>query len=164
MLKRNEIIRVKKLLEELSWIMSEYSAADLKKVYNLLDSSLVDTKEISSSIGYSPKNPNKHFLTGALPTLFLDQELFGSNDEIAIFSEEILGVKIPRHYKKSKYEIIGHVVCEASFLDDVGLKKLVMALEKIVSDEGRKKSIYNKKNNSTTFSWNEVIQSLNEDL
>ncbi|HEY4438551.1 MAG TPA: hypothetical protein VGN40_20555 [Lelliottia sp.] len=164
MLKRNEITKIKKLIEELSWIMTEYSSTDLMKVYNALDSSSVLTSEISESIGYKPENPNKHFLTGALPALFLDQNLFKSNDEIALFSEQIIGVKIPRYNKKSKYEIIGHIVCEANALNDQGLKKIVKALEQIVSDETRKKSIYNKKNNSSSFSWNEVIQDLNEDL
>ncbi|HED2373469.1 TPA: hypothetical protein R4216_002579 [Citrobacter freundii] len=164
MLKKNEITKIKKLLEELSWIMSEYSATDLMKLYNTIDSSMSSTNEISESIGYRPENPNKHFLTGALPTLFLDQELFKTNDEIALFAEQVMGVKILRYHKKSKYEIIGHIVCEANSLSDPGLNKLVKALEMIVTDESKKKSIYNKKNNSSTFSWNEVIQDLNGDL
>ncbi len=164
MLKKNEVTKIKKLIEELSWIMTEYSATDLMKVYNVLDSSSGLTNEISETIGYKPENPNKHFLTGALPSLFLDLNLFKTNDDIALFSEQVIGVKIPRYHKKSKYEIIGHIVCEANSLDDLGLKKIVKALEKIVSDETRKKYIYNKKNNSSTFNWNEVIQDLNEDL
>ncbi|HHY2909802.1 hypothetical protein ACMGGX_10240 [Enterobacter sp. BNK-29] len=164
MLKKNEITKMKKLIEELSWIMTEYSSMDLMKIYNALDSSNVIANGISETIGYKPENPNKHFLTGALPALFLDLNLFKTNDEIALFSEQIIGVKIPRYHKKSKYEIIGHIVCEANSLDDNGLKKIVKALEKIVSDEASKKSIYNKKNSSSSFSWNEVIQALNEDL
>lgn len=164
MLKKNEITKIKKLIEELSWIMTEYSSMDLMKIYNALDSSNVMTNDISETIGYKPENPNKHFLTGALPSLFLDQNLFKTNDEIALFSEQIIGVKIPRYHKKSKYEIIGHIVCEANSLDDHGLKKIVKALEKVVSDETSKKSIYNKKNNSSSFSWNEIIQDLNEEL
>ncbi|MBV7560511.1 hypothetical protein [Enterobacter sp. ENT02] len=164
MLKRNEITKIKKLIEELSWIMTEYSSADLKKIYNALDSSSVMANDISETIGYKPENPNKHFLTGALPSLFLDQNLFKTNDEIALFSEQIIGVKIPRYHKKSKYEIIGHIVCEANSLDDHGLKKIVRALEKIVSDETSKKSLYNKKNSSSSFSWNEIIQDLNEEI
>lgn len=164
MLRKNEVTKIKKLLEELSWIMTEYSASDLMKLYKTIDSSVVSTKDISETIGYKPENPNKHFLTGALPTLFLDQELFKTNDEIALFAEQVIGVKIPRYHKKSKYEIIGHIVCEANSLNDFGLKKIVKALERIVTDESKKKSIYNKKNNSTTFSWNEVIQDLSDEL
>jgi len=163
MLTKQEIRKLKRFLEEFSWLMDTYSKVDLKKASLLIDESLEETSEVRKAVGnYESKNPNIQFLTGVLPSLFLDESLFRTNDEIAEFASAILKLDIPRHHKKSKYEIIGHVVCETNKLNEKGLDKLVRALSLLVNDEKRK-VILTKKKKDGTFSWNEMIQTLIKD-
>jgi hypothetical protein len=160
MLSKQEITKLKRFLEEFSWLTETYSSVDFKKASLLIDDSLGETSEVRRAVGgYESKNPNINFLAGVLPTLFLDNSLFRTNDDIADFARAVLKLTIPRHHKKSKYEIIGHIVCETSKLDEGTLDKLVRALALLVNDDERKKVLVKKKNDKT-FTWNEVIQNL----
>ena len=64
-----------------------------------------------------------------------------------------------RAEKRSRYEIIGKVVCETDQLDERRLTTLVTALERLVGDKGRIAEMAEKKK-SGNFSWNETIQEL----
>jgi hypothetical protein len=155
-----EIKKLKRFLEEFSWLMETYSKVDLKKAAQLIDESLGETSEVRKAIGvYESDNPNIHFLAGVLPSLFLDESLFKINDDIAEFASAVLKLNIPRHHKKSKHEIIGHIVCETNKLNEKELDKLVRALSLIVNDEKGKKILAEKKKDES-FSWNDMIQSL----
>jgi hypothetical protein len=157
---KQEILKLKRFIEELAWLMDTYSKIDLKKASKLIDESLGETSEVRKAMGaYESNNPNIHFLIGVLPSLFLDESLFRTNDDIADFASDILEVNIPRHQKKSKYEIIGHIVCETSRINEKGLDRLVRALSVLVNDEKGKRIIAEKKKDSS-FSWNDVIQGL----
>jgi len=163
MLSKQEINKLKRFLEEFSWLMDTYSNVNLRAASKLIDESLNETSRMRKAVGvYESKNPNVHFLTGILPSLFLDQMLFKTNDDIAEFASTVLKLDIPRHYKKSKYEIIGHIVCGANKLDDKALDKLVRVLSLLINNDKEKKKLALKKKDES-FSWNEVIQSLIED-
>ncbi|PKD40452.1 hypothetical protein CWO84_09935 [Methylomonas sp. Kb3] len=163
MLSKQEILKLKRFLEEFSWLMDTYSKIDLKKASLLIDESLGETSELRKAVGsYESKNPNIQFLTGVLPSLFLDDSLFRTNDDIAEFASTVLKLEIPRHHKKSKYEIIGHIVCETNKLNEKELGNLVGALSLLVNDE-KGKEILAKKKKDDSFSWNEMIQTLTKD-
>jgi hypothetical protein len=158
---KQEILKLKRFIEELAWLMESYSKIDLKKAAMLIDESIGETSEVRKAMGaYESQNPNIHFLIGVLPSLFLDESIFKTNDDIADFAADILEVNIPRHQKKSKYEIIGHIVCETSRINEKRLDKLVRALSVLINDEKGKKIIAERKRDNSSFSWNDMIQSL----
>ena len=157
---KKDILKAKRLLEELTWFLSNYGVSDIKKAIGAIDKlsgeAELDFKSIKQ---YESPNPNKHFLTGVLPNLFTDTSIFASNEDIAKFSEQVLKLSIPRADKKSKFELIGRVVCEINMLNDSDLQKLGDALIKLLGSELAKEKIrLNKKDD--TFSWNLVIQEL----
>jgi len=158
--KKSDISKFKRFIEELTWLLDSYSDLNIKSVMSSLESKTGKPIEAKVAIGsFQSTNPNKHFLVGVLPRLFTDKSLFPSNEDIAQFAQLILNINIPRHHKKSKFEIIGHVVCQANNLNDEGLTKLVKALGKISGDDKKIKEIV-KKRNQDNFRWNEIIQEL----
>lgn len=163
MMTKTEIKKIKRFLEEFSWLLERYSSVDLKNAINFIDNPNPNINSVRKIVGnYESPNPNLHFLTGVLPSLFMDTSLFKNNEDIAHFSKSVLRVEIPRAHKKSKYEIIGHIVCETNNLDDRGLDKLVKALSLIVSDDSKKNQVANRKQ-SSSYDWNEMIQELTKE-
>ncbi|MXS19891.1 hypothetical protein [Pseudomonas oryzihabitans] len=161
MISKADIRKTKRFLEEFSWLLESYKGINLNVISKLIDESASQTSEVRRAIGsYKSSNPNLHFLTGVLPSLFMDSSLFKNNEDIADFANTVLGLSIPRSHKKSKFEIIGHIVCEANNLNDNGLENLVKALSVLVSDESKKNQIAKRKND-ISFGWNDVIQDLN---
>lgn len=160
---KDELLKLRRFLEEFSWLMSDYSKMDFRKIANSINSSYIETSELRNAVGnYEVSNPNVHFLTGVLPTLFLDDSIFKTNEEIAEFSESVLDIKIPGYDKKSKFEIIGRIVCETStFNKEEKLYKLVEALKVLLGDIDKKERLMKYKRNDS-FSWNYIIQDLVE--
>lgn len=150
-------------IEELSWILSsnKYSKLNLKEFANYLRNDFVNRKEQNDINKIYSVSPNKEFLVGILPKLFQDLSIFFKNEDIADFTSEVLKIKISRVEKRSRYELIGLVVCEVSELDDNSLAELVKTLSQIIRDEGKLKIIAKeKKNKLTGFSWNKTIRRL----
>ena len=108
---------------------------------------------------YTSPNPNIHFLIGILPRLFQDQMLFPSNASISEFADEILGIPVSRSEKRSKYELIGLIVCETNDLTDEKLNKLVQALAEITESETKLRK-FKEERKSNDFSWNRAIETL----
>jgi hypothetical protein len=151
---------IRKFLEELSWLLSSHSNLDFRAIRDFIESDRAPLFERKSSLsGYVSKNPNIHFLTGTLPVIFSDDRLFPSNEDIVEFSETALHLPIPRWEKRSRYELIGLIVCETSKLDNDRLERLVQALSKIVSDDPNAQRIFRTRK-AAKLSWNEVIQKL----
>lgn len=160
MITKTEAKKIKNFLEEFSWLMESYSKVDLTKAANLIDESLGETAAVRKLVSeYESPNPNKQFLIGVLPSLLNDTSVFPKNKDIANFAITVLKLSIPQHHKKSKYEIIGHIVCETSNLDEKGLEKLVKALSHIAKDDKKKEKIAERRRQNR-FSWNEIIQEL----
>ena len=146
-------------IEELSWLINSKNTLDLKEIPALLRSLTIEnTSGIAKK--YSSKNQNKNALVGVLPNLFLDTELFAVNADIAEFSKTILKIEIPRFDKKSRFEIIGLIVCEVPKLNDNDLEVLVNAIEKLTGDIDKLKKLRAEKQKAN-FSWNQTIQELN---
>jgi hypothetical protein len=147
-------------LEELSWLLDSRKGIDLKTVVSVLQDTVKERNRMSNfAKEYKSPNPNKHFLIGVLPKLFQDARLFPANESIATFAEEILKINISRYEKRSKYELIGLIVCETESLSDEKLANLVDALSQITGSE-EKLEKFREERKKVDFSWNETIQKL----
>lgn len=154
---------IHRFIEELSWVLASYENLDFKALPELVQVARhrvnVGDEARKGMVGYVSPNPNTHFLVGVLPRMLNDDSVFASNEDIAAFSRDVLDVTVPRWEKKSKYEIIGHIVCNIYGLDDRALENLVRALSKLVSGDKKAEQIFRKEKAQRT-SWNEVIRLL----
>lgn len=87
--------------------------------------------------------------------------MFKTNADIAEFADAVLKIKISRFEKKSRFEIIGIVVCEVPKLKENELTSLVIALNELTNNSDELKRVKQNKV-SDNFSWNETIQYLNK--
>jgi hypothetical protein len=158
--KQREMRRFLNFLEELSWVMRNYSPSELESASRMINEYLHKDFEAKAAVGvYESANPNKHFLVGVLPRVFTDEALFPKNEDIAQFASSVMNVSITHAGKRSKYEIIGHIVCETNMLDDEGLSKLVSALAALSKDDVRAKKLIARRKRQN-FEWNAIIQEL----
>lgn len=147
-------------IEELSWLVDSKKNLKLSEIPTLLRAKLDSQERASGSTDkYVSPNPNIHYLIGTLPRLFQDTKLFSSNEEIADFAKEVLKINITRVEKRSKYELIGLIVCETDMLDDKKLDNLVKSLGIITGSREKIKTLANEKS-TIGFSWNETIRKL----
>ncbi len=150
--------------EELLWFLESKKNLRLKGAPDSLRKLLkYNTNELTTNyVGrYGLPNSNIHYLIGILPELFQDEKLFPTNIQIAKFAEEMLGIKINRYEKRSKYELIGLIVCKTSSLSDNELFVLVNGLSELTQSKEKLDLIRNIEKNDN-FSWNETIQKLTE--
>lgn len=163
MMNKNNQTTIKKainFIEELSWLLDSRKGMDLKSVVSILQDTMQEQNTMQNfAKEYRSPNPNKHFLIGVLPKLFQDTRLFPVNESIATFAQEILKINISRYEKRSKYELIGLIVCETESLSDEKLSKLVDALSQITGSEEKLEKFREERKN-VNFSWNETIQKL----
>lgn len=147
-------------IEELSWLLDAKKNLKLNEIPGLLRNKLDAQDRVSGSADkYISPNPNIHYLIGVLPRLFQDTKLFARNEEIADFAKDVLKVDISRVEKRSKYELIGFIICETDMLDDTKLDQLVKSLEIITGSNEKIRSLAKEKS-SIGFSWNEAIRKL----
>jgi hypothetical protein len=160
--KAMEIMKTIDFLEEFSWFLDAKRIARLKEAPSQLRN-LLHVESSGSPIDNYNKtsSPNIQFLIGILPRLFKDEILFPSNSSIIQFAEEILGIEISRHSKRSRYELIGMIICKTDELSDKKLEKLVTALSKVLNNDENFKDLKQGKSLST-FSWNDTIKKLTE--
>ncbi|WP_157942229.1 hypothetical protein [Salinibacter altiplanensis] len=158
MAKQDKLKEALDFIEELSWLLSSYGGENLSEGVKELRNRLVHATEADRAVGdYTASNPNKHFLVGVLPRVLSDESVFRHNKDVAHFAEDIMDLKIPRHRKKSRYEIIGHIVCKTNSLDDHELGNLVKALSKVTKEIEGESEIFDGKKDENT-GWNEIIR------
>jgi len=147
-------------IEELSWLLDSKRKLKLSDIPFILRKQLqTNDTVVGAAKKYASPNPNIHYLIGVLPRLFQDKNIFPKNDDIASFANDVLGVDITRVDKRSKYELIGMVVCECNQLDDAKLEEMVDALALITGSAEKIKRLTAERKN-TGFSWNETIRKL----
>lgn len=151
--------KAERFVEELAWLVQSYSSLDWKDVSRVLTQKLRGNAATAAVGSYVSANPNKQFLVGALPRVFMDDTLFPTNEDIAQFAETVMELRIPRFSKKSKHEIIGHVVCETDRLDDAKLARLVSALAALADGDTLTKNFIRERK-AANFGWNAIIQEL----
>lgn len=153
-------------VEELSWLLESKNKLKLSEIPEILRSvSLTENKSITNNHfdgtgKYISPNPNVHYLIGVLPSLFLDTVIFPKNDDIIDFANEALRIKtISSNSNRSRFEIIGRIVCQCTELNDGKLDELVSALASI-SGNKEKINLMAKEKENIGFSWNETIRKL----
>jgi len=152
--------RASMALEDLVFLFKHNRAENFLAALDVINSLVDESESAKDSVvaSYRSSDPNKHFLIGALPRLFLDRDLFPSNDDIVDFSNIALKIEIKAE-KRARFEIIGKIVCETDLLDERQLTDLVRALEKLVGDK-ETRNVMLEKRKAGSFSWNETIQEL----
>ncbi len=147
-------------VEELSWLLESKNKLKLSEIPEILRNSLDSVNNVKSTTSkYVSPNPNIHYLIGVLPRLFKDTKIFQKNEDIAVFANEVLNIEVSRSEKRSRYELIGLIVCECNELNDDALEVLVDALTKITGSSEKIKQMA-KERASVGFSWNETIRRL----
>lgn len=149
-------------VEELSWLLESKNKISLSEVPEILRKGLDSVSDVENTTkDYISPNPNIHYLIGVLPRLFEDRKIFEKNEDIATFAEEILKVPISRPDKRSRYELIGLIVCKCNAFDDSTLQALVESLSKITGNSDKINQMAKEKSN-VGFSWNETVRKLAE--
>ena len=158
--RRKKVVQAINFIEELSWLIDTKKGVDLKELPQLLRG-MLDSNTLPIDSKYESTNPNKNYLIGILPNLFQDEELFKTNIDLADFAENVLKISVSRAEKRSKYELIGLVVCEVTNLNDSNLTILVNALSKLTGSKEQLNQIKEAKKRAN-FSWNQAIQELSK--
>lgn len=147
-----------RFVEELSWLLSSYSDLDFRSL-GQLSSELVETNRSRNLLAHSDRRPSVRMLVGILPSVLVDEKLFPTNEDIVEFAQTTLEMSIPRWGKKSRYELIGHVVCHTDQAPASNLESLLTALDRLADEKGTTRALVEKQRKSGA-SWNEVIQTL----
>ena len=150
--------RLFNFIEELSWLLSSYENLDFKALANI-SKEFQHAVELRNSLAHRSGSRGEDGLVGVLPGLLVDDRLFPSNEDIAEFASSLLSIEIPRWSKKSKYELIGHIVCHAHLAPPLRRRKLAEAMQALVLDRDliMKRIATDRKAGA---SWNEIIQTL----
>lgn len=152
-------VKATRFLEELSWLFQSYQDIDVKSISKALaDAATQRTVRQGFSSFVSP-NPNIHFLVGILPLVLRDESIFATNGAISEFAMSALGMSMVRWEKKSRFELIGEIVCNTIDLDDSELSKLVEALSVLANGDAVARKIVQDAQSSRR-GWNEIIQTL----
>lgn len=152
--------KFKSFLEEMSWLLASYSNVDFKKMPDVINKYFTTVSKPGAAIGhYVSDNPNKHFLVGVLPRLFIDESLFSTNEDIAQFAKTVMKVNLQRYNKKSRYDLIGTIVCATNNLDDYELGELVRALDLLTKKSDKVKNLILRRRKEN-YGWNAIIQEL----
>lgn len=152
-------------LQELSWVFEKFGPAQLKDIIADIEKDIAQSSSLQSQESFQefvPKNPNQMFLVGILPRIFSDPKFFETNEEIANFANEILDVKISNWEKKSRFELIGHIVCNVVGANDNKLGQIAQAL-KIMLKKGDDGDAILENSRKGKKNWNEIIQLLLSD-
>lgn len=147
-------------IEELSWVLDSKPGLKLSEIPEIIRAANLSKSAVAQAAEkYASPNPNIHYLIGVLPRLFQDVEIFPKNEDIASFAYEVLGFEVTRVEKRSKYELIGLVVCECNKLNDSKIEGIVSSLALITSSTDKISRIAEAKK-LTGFSWNEAIRKI----
>lgn len=159
--KRSDPKTLARFVEELSWLLTSYDELDFKALGNLSESFLEISRH-SSLVSKSTRSKTAQTLVGVLPSFFLDTELFPSNEDIIEFAQMALGISIARWQKKSKFEIIGQIVCHTDQASPEHMSRVMAALNEALNEQGTaRKKLTNERKSGR--SWNEVIQGMLRD-
>lgn len=166
-LSRMELNELIKFVEEAANLVSKYNSNDIKKIKNSIqqvENDITDYSHYNLNLKrYNHRNSNKNYLVGILPKFFQDRELFERNSDLARFAN-YLGINLSSPEKKSRFEIIGTMLCVISEMDEQSLDKLVKAIENLMSNENVLNGLKSIKQVEPSYSWNEVIRALSGNM
>lgn len=154
--KRSDPKDLSRFVEELSWLLKSFDDID----YNALAELSHDMSHIgSSNVRLSSRKSidrRTAVLVGVLPDFLMDTILFPTIEGIVEFSDAALGLEIKRWQKKSRYEIIGQIVCHTNDASPERLRNLSNLFEEMQDSRAplRKSMVQNRESG---HSWSEVI-------
>ena len=151
---QRKIVQSLDFLEELSWFLKSNKSSKLDDVIEMI-------KALRSQGVNDLAVDDKLYLTGAISKFLNDKDLFPSNEDIVDFAVNALSIQIPRWEKRSRYELIGLVVCETDSRDGDSVKKVAKLLSIVSSDLNELNSFKNLKK-SGLLSWNDAIRRMND--
>lgn len=157
--KRNDEAALVRFVEELGWLLESYEDVDLSALPTFIRSQRELRNRTAHLRSLSNQSDLANTLVGVLPTFFMDRRLFPMNEDLVEFADQALGIDTPRWQKKSKNELIGHIVCHANQAPLHKLEQITNAIEGLV-DEGSDDRRKIEKQRKSGLSWNEVIQGL----
>jgi len=148
-------------IEELSWLLASYSNLDFKSFSDYIKQSWVSKNQSKSTVDnyVAHSEPNKRFLVGALPQILMDKSLFPENEDIAEFANTIMKIIISHYEKKSRFELIGTIVCRTYQLKEEELNELVRALANLL-DINDNRLVLISPSQRKQLGWNTIIQNL----
>ena len=152
-------VKANRFLEELSWLLQTYQGMDVKSISKALADAATQQTVRQGFSSFASPNPNIHFLVGILPLVLRDESIFATNGAISEFAMTALGMSMVRWEKKSRFELIGEIVCNTVDLDDSELSKLVEALSVLANGDAIARKIVRDAQVSRR-GWNEIIQTL----
>lgn len=137
-------------LEEYSWINRKYRNLDLDKLLYIINN---NTKQSTT----------KENLIGKLPSLLQDRELFEKNSDLAEFAAT-LNIEVKFAEKRSRYEIIGAIICQIQEMDETYLVDVKSAIEHLVNDSELINSIKRLRRTSSNYDWNTLLQAISKEV
>lgn len=152
-------VKATRFLEELSWLFQSHQDIDVKAIAKALAEAAKHRTVRQGISSFASPNPNIHFLVGILPVVLRDESIFATNGAISEFAMSALGMSMIRWEKKSRFELIGEIVCNTIDLDDSELSKLVEALSVLANGDAGAREIVRDAQVSRR-GWNEIIQTL----
>lgn len=157
--KRADPRALSRFMEEMAWLLSSYDDLDFKALGDLSSELAMMSRGRSARLRHDRVFGATDMLVGSLPSFLVDEVLFPTNEDISEFSVAVLDIHIPRWQKKSKYELIGHIVCNVNEASPAKISRLLEALDEVLDGRGDAKKRIAKERQSGR-GWNEVIQQL----
>jgi|GEM_PF-556416 len=148
-------------VEDLCWLLDANKNVDFKKISTTIRT-LINSNASNTAFDdniESVQNRAISDLIGILPTLLKDEALFSSNSSIVQFATQVLQLEIPRWEKRSRFEIIGLIVCNVEEANQDRLMTLTDWIAELLANKDKVKKIQ-QENNENAFSWNTAIQKI----
>lgn len=154
-----EIDKAFRFIEDICWLIDAQKDIKFSEIPKMIEAQQeLNNKKITVN---KEKNVVDE-LIGVLPSLLVDASLFKTNKDLYLFSAEVLGIHIKNWEKKSKYDIIGNILCQIQESDKINDGILVNLLSSIMKNKDKIKLLQEQKTNNFQFSWNEAIQKIVE--
>ena len=161
----NRAVETDKMLvfiEDLCWLLDSNKNIDFKKASTAIKELMRLNVSNAFDSNNAVQNEAMSHLIGILPTLLKDETLFPSNSRINQFATQVLQLEISRWEKRSRFEIIGLIVCSVEETNQDRLATLTDWITKLLENKERVREIQ-KENNENAFSWNIAIQKIISD-
>lgn len=158
-LRRTDDATLIRFVEELGWLLEAYKDVDFSTLPKIMHVQRENRNRSAHLRSLSNQSDLATTLVGVLPTFFMDRKLFPQNEDLVEFAEQALGISMPRWDKKSKNELIGHIVCHTNKAPQKKLDTITRAIEDLVDENSDTRRRIEDQRRSG-ISWNEVIQSL----
>ena len=142
-------------LEDLCWLLDANKNMNFSEVIKVLE-----TQKKGKTLA-KDNEFGREILVGILPKILTDASLFKTNKSLWEFSREVLKIDILNWEKKSRYEMIGVIICK--ILESKEIEEGISAylLTTILDNKERIGEIrIEKEKQHNPFSWNDAIQKI----